>query len=524
MYSADMTSPAARMATVPWRRVGRYALFDAIGHGGTSTVHIGRLLGPAGFSKTVAIKRMHEHVGRDPQVAAMFLDEARLSARIRHPNVVATTDLLAIDGETFLVMEYVHGAALSTLNDILRQRGERMPPAIALHIMRDALHGLHAAHEAQDSAGNPLHLVHRDVSPQNILLGIDGSARVLDFGIAKALGRLQETHDGQVKGKLAYMAPEQLLGQPIDRRVDVFAAGVVLWECLAGRRLFAANSPGEVVHRVLTEDVPDLRTIVPGVSPLLAQAVARATQRDPAQRYASACDFARALEHGAELVTARAVGEWARKTAGERLGRLSQRLQEIERTPLNELAPAGFISDAPVEDAPLFDGAGPDDVTRSEVQKLGVTARASEPTPTSSAPSVVKAAPTTFSSIRTKPSLRVAALAVALAIMGLAVPFLFADDPEPAATRAPNPVQVEAPAKAAITTAQAEESAPIPVPQVVGADAVPSSEVREKPVAPKPATGVRRPVRAKPAVKPSAKSTKPAVQTPRRAEDLFSRN
>jgi serine/threonine protein kinase len=340
-----MDVDSGSLVSGPLRRVGRYALFDCVGHGATATVHIGRLLGPAGFSKTVAIKRMHENVGRDPEVAAMFLDEARLSGRIRHPNVVATTDLLAMDGETFLVMEYVHGDSLSSLSDALRARGERMPHAIAVHVMRDVLNGLHAAHEAQDELGRPLHLVHRDVSPHNIQLGIDGSARVLDFGIAKALGRLQDTHLGQVKGKLAYMAPEQLLGQPFDRRVDVFAAGVVLWETLAGRRLFFSDNPGQTVQRILSEDVPDLASVVPFISPTLARAVAKATARLPEQRFATALEFAHELEHAAEIVTPRLVGEWIRRTAGDKLEQRARRLRQIECTPIVDVGIQAPIAD-----------------------------------------------------------------------------------------------------------------------------------------------------------------------------------
>lgn len=186
-------------------------------------------MGPAGFARTVAIKRLHAQFAHDPTFVAMFLDEARLAARLRHQNVVPILDVVAQDGELFLVMEYVHGESLSRL--VRLQGFAGVEPSIAVGIMVGALHGLHAAHEARGEDGELLGLVHRDVSPQNILLGVDGVARLLDFGIAKAAGRMQTTEEGVLKGKAAYMAPELLLGEPADRRGDVWAASVVLCRC-----------------------------------------------------------------------------------------------------------------------------------------------------------------------------------------------------------------------------------------------------------------------------------------------------
>src|SRR5262245_51026591 len=169
--------------------IGRYALHGELASGGMATVHLGRLLGPVGFSRTVAIKRLHAQYAQDPEFVSMFLDEARLAARIRHPNVVPTLDVVATSGELFLVMEYVPGESLSRLARAARDRMERMPPRIVSAIMSGVLHGLHAAHEAKSERGEPLGIVHRDVSPQNVLVGTDGVARVLDFGVAKAAGR-----------------------------------------------------------------------------------------------------------------------------------------------------------------------------------------------------------------------------------------------------------------------------------------------------------------------------------------------
>jgi serine/threonine protein kinase len=205
------------------RSIGRYVLYGEIASGGMATVHFGRLSGPAGFSRTVAIKRLHPQYAKDPEFVSMFLDEARLAARIRHPNVVTTLDVVTTGAEIFLVMEYVQGESLSRL---LRAVRPMMTPAdtrIVATIVSGVLHGLHAAHEARDEQGQPLRIVHRDVSPQNVLVGTDGVPRVLDFGVAKAAGRVQTTREGQLKGKLAYMAPEQVRGE-VTRVTDVYSA------------------------------------------------------------------------------------------------------------------------------------------------------------------------------------------------------------------------------------------------------------------------------------------------------------
>jgi len=314
-------------------QLGRYALFDQIAQGGMATVHLGRLVGPVGFSKIVAIKQMHESAARNPDFVAMFLDEARLSGRVQHPNVVATFDVIASGGEAFLVMEYVHGESLSALLRATRVRGERLAPAFAVHILCDVLAGLHAAHEASDEHGGPLNLIHRDVSPQNIMVGVDGVARVLDFGIAKAAGRLQETQTGQLKGKLGYMAPEQLLGRPLDRRVDIFAAGICLWEAISGRKMFDADNSGQLMYQVLETEIPPLSAIA-DVPLALSRAVERATAREPSDRFATAREFARELERSTELVSPREIGEWVSGLSGEALSRRFERLRAIEATPL----------------------------------------------------------------------------------------------------------------------------------------------------------------------------------------------
>ena len=253
-----------------------------------ATVHFGRLVGPIGFSRTVAIKRLHPQFAKDPDFVAMFLDEARLAARIQHPNVVPTLDVVSIEGEIFLVMEYVQGETLSRLVRTTREKGESIPPRIASAILIGVLHGLHAAHEAKDERGQPLGIVHRDVSPQNILVGTDGVPRVLDFGVAKAAVRLQTTREGQLKGKLAYMAPEQLQSGVVNRLTDVYAAGVLLWEALTGRRLFEADSEGQLLAMVLRAGVDPPSTHARDISQAVDDITLRALDRDVTKRFQTA--------------------------------------------------------------------------------------------------------------------------------------------------------------------------------------------------------------------------------------------
>jgi serine/threonine-protein kinase len=295
-----------------------------------ATVHFGRLLGVVGFAKTVAIKRLHPQLAKDPEFVSMFLDEARLAARIRHPNVVSTLDVVALHGELFLVMEYVQGDSLRQLVRAASHDGSRMPPGIAAAILVGTLHGLHAAHEARSEQGEPLGIVHRDVSPQNILVGIDGVTRVLDFGVAKAAGRAQTTREGQLKGKLAYMSPEQLMGRGVTRSTDIFAASIVLWEALTGRRLFGGESEGEIVKKVLDAHADPPSKYVPELPRQLDELVLRGLAREPGARYASAREMARALEKCLPLAPASDIGEYVEKMAGPTLAKRAERIAKIE--------------------------------------------------------------------------------------------------------------------------------------------------------------------------------------------------
>jgi len=316
-------------STIP-RVIGRYAIHDEIASGGMATVHIGRLLGPVGFNRTVAFKRLHDQYVRDVEFVSMFLDEARLAARIHHPNVVSTLDVVTSGRELFLVMEYVPGESLSRLVRAAAAQAQPIPVSISLAVMAGVLMGLHAAHDAKNERGVPLNIVHRDVSPQNILVGADGIPRVLDFGIAMAGERIHTTRAGEVKGKSAYLAPEQLMAMPVDRRTDVFAAGIVLWETLTGQRLFLGESVAKTYLNILDRPAPAPSSVVPGISPELDEIVLRALNIDPPQRFATAQDMALALEHAGNLATSRQVGAWVERMAGEALAERASVVARVE--------------------------------------------------------------------------------------------------------------------------------------------------------------------------------------------------
>jgi serine/threonine-protein kinase len=261
-----------------------------------ATVYLGRQHGPFGFTRTVAIKSMHPQFAKDDAFRAMFLDEATITARIKHPNVIQTLDIVFAANKLLLVMEFVDGASMSTILRSVREKKQTLAPAVSVAMVHDVLSGLHAAHEITDDDGKPLGVVHRDVSPHNVHVGLDGLARVLDFGIAKAADRRHHTRTGEVKGKLAYMAPEQLFGENVDRRADIYAVGVTLWEAIAGRRLFDAANEGALVIQVTEARIdPPSFFADEQIPEALDRVVMKALAKNPDERYATAEEMARAL-------------------------------------------------------------------------------------------------------------------------------------------------------------------------------------------------------------------------------------
>jgi len=284
-------------------RLGRYQVIERIAYGGMATVYLGKAVGAGGFERRVAIKVMHEHIAQDAEFKTMFLDEARLAARIHHPNVVSTLDVQQTDNQMFLVMEYIAGPTLRDLLRKLARAGLRMPLPVMVRIFADALAGLHAAHELEGPDGEQLKLVHRDVSPHNILVGTDGITRITDFGVARAEARLTTTIDNTLKGRISYMAPEQGMHMPIDRRADVYSAGIVMWEALTGKRLFQADNDVALICKVLAGAQISPRKLEAAVPETIDQVCMKALALDPEQRFPTAQDFADALEN-----TARACG------------------------------------------------------------------------------------------------------------------------------------------------------------------------------------------------------------------------
>lgn len=286
-------------------RVGRYSVLAQIAGGGMSSVYVALLEGPAQFSRLVAIKCLHTRWHEDPDYVSRFKNEIALSARVLHPNVVQTLDVVEEGGELFLVMEYVDGVTLAALMTDLGRSKRAVPVEVVCGIIGPALHGLRAAHEATDEAGCPLDIVHRDVSPQNIMLSRSGHVQLIDFGVAKAAQRAQHTAPGAVLGRLAYMAPERVGGGRSSARADVFGAGVVLWEMLAGKRLFykPGATEGEVLRAVLLDPIPKLSEVVPSIPKPVEAVVSQALERSPERRFQSAREFAQALERATPWAT-----------------------------------------------------------------------------------------------------------------------------------------------------------------------------------------------------------------------------
>ncbi len=446
LLSGSGTMASAPLTAEPWRSsdeprvIGRYALFDEIASGGMGVVHFGRLLGSGGFERVVAIKRGHPGLAADPEIAAMFHEEVRLFSRIRHPNVVAALDVVEDAGELLLVMEYVHGVSLAQLARRAREAERPLPLAIAVTILCQVLRGLHAAHSARSAAGEPLGIVHRDVSPQNVLVGCDGLARILDFGVAKARDSQLRTRAGHVKGKLGYVPPEQIRGGAVDRRSDVYGAAVVLWELLANARLFGTGSAADTIQNVLAGKVPSLSVVAPrGVPAGLEAVVRRGLEVEPSQRFQSARDMAHALEQEMALVGEDELGDWVTMSAKELLAERSRRFAWAENCPVSlpRSSALAIVESLPAEEI-------------VEVPRL-------------SAPSLAPSEPVPFSPPR---SLRLRSVAGGLMLASVLGGVALARSGQSAAAATPAP----APVASSPRTAPVEPTslpAPAPAPEVV---------------------------------------------------------
>ncbi|UJR79916.1 serine/threonine-protein kinase [Sandaracinus amylolyticus] len=315
--------PEAARVPVPGgvpERIGRYRLLHELGRGAMARVHVAVTHGPAGFEHLAAIKTLLDCYTHLDEFNTMLLDEARLGAAIRHPNVVETVSV-GIDpiAGPFLVMQYVEGVTLATLIKRAREQGRAMPTRVIVRILADMLEGLAAAHAVRGPDGEPMRIVHRDVSPQNVLVGVDGIAKVSDFGVAKAKARLTTTQAGQFKGKASYSSPEHIAGEQVDERADVFSAGVMLWEGLTGQRLFKGDMVTSM-RRVLTEPIPWISRIAPQHE-AFDEIAARALERTRERRFQSADAMLEALMRVAEetgvVGTHREVSAFVALTCGD---------------------------------------------------------------------------------------------------------------------------------------------------------------------------------------------------------------
>ncbi|MEY4547963.1 MAG: hypothetical protein RL685_4158 [Pseudomonadota bacterium] len=325
-------------------------------------MYLARTRGVAGFEREVALKLVHAHLRADEESRLHLLEEARLAARIRHPNVVPVTEVDADACGVFLVMDYVEGEALSGLVRLLRDHNHRLPTRLIARIMNDALAGLHAAHELRDKQGQLVGLVHRDFSPQNILVGIEGVARLADFGVAKAASRTVRTKTGLVKGKVAYMSPEQARGHKVDRRCDVWAAGVVVWELVTGRKLYDHEDDVATLLSVVTEEPPRLAQVLQGVPASLDEAVSYALTSDVNRRCPSAetlrCMLESAWDECGGMATPAELGAFVRQTVGHKLTE--------RRTFTLRGRTGGSESPQSPSSAPITPGTEPDVMARRE--------------------------------------------------------------------------------------------------------------------------------------------------------------
>jgi serine/threonine-protein kinase len=322
----DATSPAA-----PARRLGQYELRAKIADGGMAEVHVARRVEGPRAGEVVAIKTIREEFARNKDFVTMFMDEAKLVARLDHPNVIRYHELGAEGGQLFLAMDLLFGQSLWSVWEGCRARGVRLRYPMIAWIGARAAEGLHYAHELCDEHGAPLEIIHRDVNATNIFVTYDGEVKVIDFGLARAANRASKTAAGVIKGKVAYMSPEQAVGAAIDRRTDVFALGTTLWELACDRRLFKRDDDVDTLRRVHAAEVPDPTRLVDRFPPELWAVLRRALARDPAERFQTAADFARALDalFAGARADARTVATVMRELFGDDRGRQMAWVAEV---------------------------------------------------------------------------------------------------------------------------------------------------------------------------------------------------
>jgi serine/threonine-protein kinase len=446
---------------------GKYMLLAELGHGGMADVFLAAVQGPGGFSKLQVLKCLRKNLADDPEFVTMLVDEARLAARLNHPNVVQTLEVGNVGNQYFIAMEYLEGQPMNRVAHRAKGRDD-VPNKLFYGAVLDALAGLHHAHELADYDGTPLEVVHRDVSPHNIFITYDGQAKIVDFGIAKAAGRIAETRQGVVKGKVQYMAPEQAMGGKVDRRVDIFAVGVILYEIATGGRMWKGMEEIEIFRELAAGRVRrSPREIVPGVPEALDRICQKALAPDAAERYATAlelqADLEAFLESDGGRLSAREAGKLVAKLFEDRRvetrALIEQKLSELKAAP-----------SAPVSMANLKVDTSSSTLTPSSGREASLT------------PAEARA--TTSSSKRTASvskdragAVKWIALTGVVCLAAAAVVVLRSNKQEPATQTPPPTASARAHESAAVTVSQ-------PVPQstqTASAAALPSAGPKEAP-------------------------------------------
>lgn len=323
------------------QRFGDYTLLDRLGHGGMGEIFLARPCGQAGLERLVAIKRIHGRVTRNSKALVQFIDEANIAARMGHSNIAQIFDFGDVDGQCYIAMEHIHGRDLSAIFRAYQKRGpvpgqkagRAMPMAYACHVVMKLCEALDYAHKRKDFCGRPLGFVHRDVSLRNLMLSFDGELKLIDFGIAKAVCRIAATEQSAVRGTPAYMSPEQVGGQPVDHRSDVFACGIALFELLTGQRLFQCRDIPELIRRITKVDIPSPRACNPAIPEELEAIILKALQRDPVDRYQTALAFFDALldfvQRADLYVTRSQVSDWMKTLFREEYEADSRRIAAL---------------------------------------------------------------------------------------------------------------------------------------------------------------------------------------------------
>jgi tRNA A-37 threonylcarbamoyl transferase component Bud32 len=442
--------------------VGRYLLHRKIARGGMATIHIARLMGDVGFSRIVAAKRMHPELAEDKEFVSMFLDEARIASKVHHRNVVPVLDVVTLKEEVMLVQEYVHGAPLSLLLRTSCEAKAHVPIPVAAAIACHVLAGLHAAHETVDEMGVPLHIVHRDVSPQNIIIATDGSARLLDFGVAKAAVAAHVTRKGTFKGKLSYSSPEQIRGEATTQS-DIYSLGVVLWELLVGHRLHP-TSQGEAVviaeimsgrQPTITEALADEKSWIGSYRwsqlEALEPIIRKALDVNHRRRWATAADMEEAIAQTVPLASSTDVAAWLRAVGKDFLEARETMIAEEEASWRHTLAMTEQAVKLPTEGVPVVVPPQPSTGVATEAEGVPVI--------------------TPFGSLFRRGS--AALIALVVVVLSVSIALLMRDLDVNAPAPPPSAVVIEG-----------DEAASTPAPPVVSSEPMPASldlrDVREE--------------------------------------------